>query len=355
MGGLYLKNAIKYLCPFKIVERNYMIIKNSTRKNKIFLRANANDKIGMGHLMRIESIELMLNKYFECIYLLREEDIEAISFLKNKNIVTIPNQKNLIDESNWIATNYLTGKEIVILDGYNFNTEYQITIRNKCKGVIFIDDIQSFHYVADIVINHALGMTSEKFSIEPYTKLLLGIDYSLLRPSFIKQAKMNISKANTTDFLICMGGADPENISQKIINEVSTKFPKSKINLIIGPANPNFKNLIKSNNNNAQVNILRNLDEEKIAEVMEKSSIAILPPSTMSLEYLCSGGQLYLYLTADNQKFGLDALISRGYAFHYSELLNTDELNIPKQNANKIVDGLSPIRIKNVVEELYNK
>jgi UDP-2,4-diacetamido-2,4,6-trideoxy-beta-L-altropyranose hydrolase len=321
---------------------------------KVFLRANANKSIGMGHLMRLESIQFMIDSYFECVYLLREEDLEAFMFLNDKKVVKIPTQKTYKDESKWIANNILTGNEIVILDGYTFDTEYQFTIRNKSKGLVFIDDIQSYHYVADIVINHAMGITADKFSKESYTKLFLGLEYCLLRPVFLRQAKLNKSKSEKGEILICMGGADPENISQKILNDVLNLFPSTSINLIVGPANPNYKDLLKTNKKETNLKILKNLNEEAISEIMLKSSIAILPPSTMALEYLCFGGSLFLYLSASNQEHGYKTLISNEYAFPYSEIFTSQFSKLKHFKKFTLIDGESPRRIENAIKSLLN-
>jgi UDP-2,4-diacetamido-2,4,6-trideoxy-beta-L-altropyranose hydrolase len=319
---------------------------------KIFLRANANKLIGMGHLMRLESIEFMINSYFDCVYLLREEDSEAFMFLNNKKVVKIPTQKKHKNESEWIANNILTGNEIVILDGYTFDTDYQLTLRNKSKGLVFIDDIQSFHYVADIVINHALGISADKFSKESYTKLFLGLEYCLLRPTFLRKAKLKKSKSEKGGILISMGGADPENVSQKILNDVSNLFPYFSINLIVGPTNPNYHNLLEQNKKKGNLKISKNLNEEEIAEIMINSSIAILPPSTTALEYLCTGGLLFLYLTASNQEHGYKTLISNEYALPYSEIFKPEILQLKKYKEFNLIDGESPKRIENAIKSL---
>jgi hypothetical protein len=127
---------------FRIAEKGspvYLQVKGTMNKTKIFLRANGNNSIGLGHIMRLESIEMMLKNHFECIYILREEDSEAISILETKTIIKIPIQNDLLEESNWIATNCLTGKELIVLDGYNFNTEYQNILKANCLKMIFIE------------------------------------------------------------------------------------------------------------------------------------------------------------------------------------------------------------------------
>lgn len=80
---------------------------------------------------------------------------------------------------------YLTGKEIVVLDNYFFTTDYQRAIKGKGCKLVCVDDMHDKHYVADVVINHALTDTS-LFEVEPYTKLAIGNNWALLRKPFLK-------------------------------------------------------------------------------------------------------------------------------------------------------------------------
>jgi UDP-2,4-diacetamido-2,4,6-trideoxy-beta-L-altropyranose hydrolase len=314
-------------------------------RTKIFLRANGNNSIGLGHIMRLESIEMMLKNHFECIYILREEDIEAISILKTKIIIKIPIQNDILAESNWIATNCLTGKELVVLDGYNFNTEYQNNLKANCLKMIFIDDIQNYHYVADLIINHSEGITKDRFSVESYSKLLLGINYCILRPDFLNQARNNKKKIPNGNVLVCMGGADPDNITLHILNEILPKWSSYQINVILGGANSNINSISSFAKDFQNIKIYQNLNASEIAHIMNISSIAILPPSTVSLEYLCSGGSLYTYKIADNQTSINNMLIEGGFARPYNSIRSKFQ-NSPHFDCKiKLIDGLSSERI----------
>ncbi len=319
--------------------------KLTMNKTKIFLRANGNNSIGLGHIMRLESIEMMLKNHFECIYILREEDSEAISILETKTIIKIPIQNDLLEESNWIATNCLTGKELIVLDGYNFNTEYQNILKANCLKMIFIDDIQNYHYAADLIINHSEGLTKENFSTESYSKLLLGIDYCILRPDFLNQARNNNKKMLNNNVLICMGGADPDNITLNILHEILPVWSTYQFNVILGGANSNIDSINSFAEDFQNVKIYQKLNASEVAHIMNISSIAILPPSTVSLEYLCSGGSLYTFKIADNQTSINKMLIEGGFARPYSSIKSTHLFSPHFESRTKLIDGLSSDRI----------
>jgi hypothetical protein len=80
---------------------------------------------------------------------------------------------------------------------------------------------------------------------------------------------------------------------------------------------------------------------------MKKCSIAILPPSTISLEYLCSGGSLYVYQTAENQSYINNMLIKRGVAKPYSSIQFNSMHSHYFETDIKLIDGKSSKRILN--------
>jgi len=314
-------------------------------KIKIYLRANGNNKIGLGHVMRLESIELMLKNHFECIYLFREEDTDLNSILEDKTIITIPTQNDLAFESKWIANNCLTGSEIVVLDGYNFNTDYQKIIKSNCHKLVYIDDIQNYHYVADLIINHSNGVTKENFSSESYTRFLLGIDYCILRPDFLNQAITNKKKIPNNNILICMGGADPDNITLKILKTILLEWPTYQVNVILGGANLNLDSIQQFTKVHPNVKVFYKLKSSDVADIMKICSVAILPPSTVSLEYLCSGGSLYTFQIAENQTSINQMLLNGGFAKPFSCIELNDILSLHFESKFNLLDGLSSERI----------
>ena len=73
---------------------------------------------------------------------------------------------------------------MVVIDGYQFDTEYQQKVKKSGASLVCLDDLHNQHFVADIIINHAPGVDPGKYSAEPYTQYLLGPSYALLRPAF---------------------------------------------------------------------------------------------------------------------------------------------------------------------------
>ncbi len=292
------------------------------KKNKIFFRADGSVITGYGHVLRALALASMLKEKYECIFVIREPD----SFLK-KQIEQICHAIVVIPESSGIKTElavlkkHIGKNDMVVLDGYNFETSYQHKIKKFSFKLISIDDIFNCHYVADVVINHGEGIARNKYSIEFYTQLYLGCRYAILRKPFLKKQR---EKKNNTLLLkkgcrvfVNFGGTDQKNYTDKALNICLQNNHVNSIDVVIGTYYKYRERLAKlqKENPDKKINIYSELSAEAIAKLMKKSSFGICSASTVSYEYASLGGMLFLFQTVDNQKNIYDFMIKKGVAY----------------------------------------
>ena len=126
----------------------------------VYFRADGHSKMGLGHIIRSLALAEMLNKTFNCIFVSRL----IVKELKNEilSVCTdlIELQESLIQEqeAQYLIENIINENDIVVLDGYHFDTEYQKLIYNHSKSLVCVDDIHNYHFISDIIINHAGGI-----------------------------------------------------------------------------------------------------------------------------------------------------------------------------------------------------
>lgn len=288
---------------------------------KIFFRADAGAKIGYGHFIRTLALADMLKDDFDCTFFTTVPTEYQVNELK-KVCKYIP----LEEESKFDKfLEYLSGDEIVVLDNYFYSTDYQKQIKDRSCKLVCIDDIHDKHYVADIVINHALTDTS-LFSIEPYTKLCLGFEYALLRTPFLKPAT---AICRNNDLIISFGAADPFGITDKVVSMLLTMNIQYHIVVVLGDK------VYLSEANRKQVSTRRNLTAEQMAELFEHSAAGILSASTVSIEALSRNLPLAVGYHADNQ-IELYGCLAKSMAVH------------PLGNLQKIDTGSLSVAIKNI-------
>jgi len=235
----------------------------------LWIRADADTRIGTGHIMRCialaqawqdrggkvtflshcESGELqerILKEGFEFLFLEKvhpdPSDLErTLSLLTTKTNQT--NTTNLSNPTNQLEPFWL------VLDGYHFTSEYQKTIRDAGIRLLIIDDMNHLpHYHADILLNQNIHAPALKYHCDEDTTLLLGTHYVLLRREFLKYCNFNRHIPDRAkNVLVTLGGADPDNVTLKVIEALKLLNERDIITrIIIGPANPHQEMLRKA-------------------------------------------------------------------------------------------------------------
>lgn len=245
----------------------------------------------------------MLKDDFDCHFIicnplpgLKKQILETC-----KTIIELP---FITNEAKYLAK-FLTGSEIVVLDGYHFNTDYQRIIRESGCKVVSIDDIHTCHFVSDVVINHAPGVNPSNYSVESYTNIFLGLDYSLIRKPFLEAAKKERNISKIKNIFICFGGADYNNITMKVLKSITKKkLPQiENINVVLGGANE-FKKQTKEfvqTVKNVTINTYEALSADQMTNLMQENHLAIVPASSILYEILAVKMPVISGFYVDNQ------------------------------------------------------
>ena len=197
-------------------------------KAEVFIRADGGPKIGLGHLVRCSALANMLKDDFSISFFCKEipEKLQ-VEFQQNGYFVVI------IDHEDQFFSQ-ISGESIVVLDGDGFDTDYQQKIKVSGARLVCIDSLHNRRFLADLIISHAPGLTSDNYKAQPYTRFALGIKYALLRPSFLEQVKKTRILTKIENVFICFGGADPLHITEKVLQVISGIERFKKIIVITG-------------------------------------------------------------------------------------------------------------------------
>src|SRR5262249_42921144 len=130
----------------------------------------------------------------------------------------------------------------VVLDGYHFSGGFQRRVRAGGIRVLAIDDYgHADHYATDLVLNQNLHATADLYRArEPYTGLLLGTRFALLRREFWEWSgrKREVSEA-ARKVLVTLGGSDPDGVTLTAIEALArTRWPGLEAVVVVGGGNP---------------------------------------------------------------------------------------------------------------------
>lgn len=337
-------------------------MESKNNKARILFRADGSNEIGLGHVYRCLAIAERLSGDFDSFFAIRQPSIELRNVIsKFANLIVLNEYKNYNDDAKDLSVNIVSNYriDIITLDGYYFNTDYQKVIKEKCKSVLIsIDDDQPFHYVSDVVINHAGGVDEAQISKESYTRLFLGYDYLLLRKEFIKLLNAERKVDGIHSVLICFGGADPDNFTGKMLDCLKNEPNIHKIIIIIGASYTQTEKLKCSIAEHTHVEIRSNLDAGTLSGLMSSTDLAIVPSSTIGLEAFASKMILITGRTAENQNAIYNGLIKENSVIGIDNFNGLTCQNLLK-NLNKAAKKhsnytfISKNKVHDAVFELY--
>jgi UDP-2,4-diacetamido-2,4,6-trideoxy-beta-L-altropyranose hydrolase len=331
------------------------------KQKRILFRADGDAVAGYGHVIRSLSLASMLKRKYHCVFLIRKPDAFLEAQIRNccDELIVLPQEKDLRKEARYIAENIIWEEDIVVLDGYIFKTDYQAIIRNSCFRLVCIDDIFSTHFVADAIINHSEGISEKNYSKEFYTRLYSGVRYMILRSSFLKKPGHRRTDLSKPRIFINMGGTDQQNYTEKALKQCLRLESVRSIDIVTGSYYPFVKRLEKIGAENPQLKIRlhSNIAEKQMRSLMNASDLALCSASTISYEYCCSGGLLFVFKTVPNQANIYSFLVRTGCAFPAGKLNQVmKQLRSPARlkayfsKRARYFDGNSPARLSGIFE-----
>jgi UDP-2,4-diacetamido-2,4,6-trideoxy-beta-L-altropyranose hydrolase len=317
---------------------------------KVIFRADGNSTTGLGHIMRSVALMQMLESDFKCEFWTRNPDYLAISdFAETPVVRSLDKDVDYQQEAELLA-GLISSNEIIILDGYQFDTNYQKKIKKSGAKLLCIDDIMAYHFVADAIINHAGGISDSSYQIEDYTKLYLGPQYALVKKVFCENVGRSLAYKKNR-LLIVLGAADPENKTEQVLELVPDEY--DEIHVVIGAANKNTGALKKKFSHKDRIIFHVDLTGNQMCKLMMDCSTAILTPSTVCYEYMTIGGGVWLYQIADNQQHIKEYFLKEKLAFDFNDFPNRNyDINEMIHNQRKIFDGKSGERVKKIINSL---
>lgn len=290
---------------------------------KLYIRCNASYNEGLGHFIRCLSLTQSIKSLFDITFVIQSCSPDIIDTLIQNDFKL----KNINHESDWLDD--IESNSFVLIDAYNFSNETKYIVKQKCKALICIDDDCLNYEYADYIINHAPNASAELYPNIDNNRLFLGLDYALLRKTFLQAAKNSLPTNNKTEseLTICIGGSDPNNYSFQIVNTLQRFEQPLNINVILGSmTNEQEANKILNIQSIHKVKILKNLNEEQMCSVLSNSKSAIAPASTILLESICCNCSTFTFYYTKNQQTFHDYLVKNElvHSFGFLSDINLD-------------------------------
>lgn len=281
----------------------------------IGFRADGNLQIGTGHVMRCLSIaETLRIKGAECLFILADDQPAKIIREKGFDYIclnTVWNDMESEIDCLLECTEKLKIRTLVI-DGYYVTERYLKALGERIK-LVYIDDLNSFPYPVDLLVNYSIYAKDIKYSDiyktkGIYTDFALGCDYVPLRKEFT--VLQHVCREKVKKILITTGGTDQYNVAGRLLEYFKQHdcFCDLEFFVVIGKYNTYKSQLEEKWGCDHKIHLLFQVTD--MAQYMRESDVAITAGGVTVYELLACGVPSVVYTLADNQLFAAKKLES---------------------------------------------
>lgn len=303
--------------------------------DRLFIRADANKKIGMGHIMRCLTIAEAANRAdVETWFLVADEEAAGVLAERGQQYTVLHSdyadmESELPALKEWLqklskekavglkaeTVTEETAPETwaeeaeqgtgtvsewtLLLDSYQITEAYVKELRELLVGenikMALLTDYGNIPYQADCVINYNIYGVDFDYT-ENAAKALLGCDYMPLRPVFAGQPYE--VRQQVKNILVTTGGSDRYRIAETLAEELARKADVC-VHVVCGKFSESREALLQLAETGKNVKVY--WDVKQMWELMAKCDVAVSAAGTTLYELCAVGVPTICFSFADNQ------------------------------------------------------
>ncbi len=342
----------------------------------VVFRTDANEQIGYGHAIRCLALADEFRRQGASVHLLTASfSDQLIEQFVSRGISVhqlTPSDNRESDAQETATMAKRLQADAMILDGYQFSSEYQLTLRKSELFLGCVDDYQSCPaYHTDLIINPNLSASDSQYAdIAPKSTVLCGSRYAMLRYEFLSQTPLPQQRP-CRNVLVAAGFTRQDAINEKLVSAIENllgKYNLSVIHIWPGEGVTPFESHSSTPSFFDHTGYRRVPFVDRMADLLSSTHFAIVAGGSINLELCYFGVPRVCFHFAENQIAICHALQSRGCAENLGEIRATtartieetaarllddnDRLETMEKNNRELVDGLGTRRI---VTEVFHR
>ena len=222
-------------------------MKRNKNSKFIVFRCALNYDSGLGHVKRCINVAKLISSKFTPLFIVPNYAKSHTELLvkNNLNFRVLPENANLLEEVNYYPTN-TSGVVIDITDNHHkskrklFYNYLNLLTKHKFMAVLFDGMFEDCIFTEDhpaisLIVKPYVGAEKDQTSLK--TPIIAGSDYVIIGDEYINNTNFEY-KNNSKRVLITLGGSDPTNVTNWILNSLKSDINNSYnyiISVIIGP------------------------------------------------------------------------------------------------------------------------
>ena len=287
-----------------------------------YFRADGNEKIAMGHVMRCLSIADAAREQGESAAFLLA-DGQAVPLLRQRGYEAIVLDSPWDDmEAELPALRRAVrerGIQKLLIDSYQVTPRY-LEEASQMASTVYMDDLDRFRYPVDALVYYAADWESHHYQERYHNKLFLGPQYAPLRKAFQNCGKKRINPV-AKNLLLLSGGTDPYGILGKLLARIDRRCYE-RIEVICGMYDPQYGRLQELYQGEANLYFYQAVSDMEAH--MGRACMAVTAGGTTLYELCAMGVPTVSYSMADNQIPNVQKFHEMQLIDYAGDIRNTD-------------------------------
>ncbi len=285
------------------------------------IRADADTKMGTGHLMRCLALgQAWKDAGGEVVFVTGCKSERLLERLTREGFTVHALPAVQQGRDDWQLTRQFMPDDAcawLVLDGYQFDDLYQQRVKECGFQLLLIDDLADRkEYCADIVLNQNLHAEQSAYSVYgTHVRLLLGPRFALLRREFAKWRGWKREVAGTARrVLITFGGADSGNATGLVLHAMQRIEIKGLEAVVtVGAGNP-YGAKLQSVAKTSRFPVQLITDSNEMDALMAWADVAVSAAGATAWELAFMGLPSLLLKVAENQRLVAERMHAAGAA-----------------------------------------
>ena len=187
---------------------------------------------------------------------------------------------------------------IIVLDSYLTTEEHLRYLgENRYRVAMIEDGCRLKFYPCDLVVDSGAGAHLLKYQGLAKTKFLLGPAYFPLKEEIRVEERSYITSGDVKNILVTLGGSDPSNLINSVLESLTQLEGQHEISAILGPF---YKGKVdKKVTDNSQIKLIRS--PKNIAHYFSHADIAISTAGNSASELAYLGVPSILFSLSEDQ------------------------------------------------------
>lgn len=269
----------------------------------VLIRADGNEKIGSGHIMRTKSIANELKGLgAKVLYALADERGKRLINNEFQSVVLSSNYECLDDEIDALSSVIKEQKiKIILLDSYFVTPKYFKELKKLAK-VAYIDDLDAFAYECEALINYGAFFDKNEYKARQNLakKHFLGSEFAPLRAEF-RNTQKNSKNTQKKQVLLTTGNTDLLGIMPRLLEAFLSDESLKNLEFlaISGAFNEHENKLLALSAKHKNIKVLKS--PENMAQIMAEADFVLSAGGSTLYELASLAKAVICFSIAANQ------------------------------------------------------